>query len=140
MNVNDGLHAYCDTDWASCPADHLSISGYVWFYAGGIIAHVSKKQTTHALSSMEAEYITITHVIQEGLWIKLLIISLHIHLPFPIVIYINKTGAISLSTEDIITFALSTLMCATTSYVNTSSEEHSSSSGFLLTKHCKLCW
>lgn len=98
-NVNDGLHAYCNADWASCPADRLSISGYVWFYAGGIIAHVSKKQTTHALSSTEAEYMAVTHVIQEGLWIKSLIISLHIHLPFPIMIYMDNTGAISLSTK-----------------------------------------
>lgn len=99
VNVNDGLHAYCDTDWASCPADQLSILGYMWFYTGGIIAHVSKKQTTHALSSMEAEYMAVTHVIQEGLWIKSLTVSLHIHLPFPIVIRMDNTGAISLSTE-----------------------------------------
>lgn len=98
-NANDGLYAYCDADWASCPADRLSISGYVWFYAGGIIAHVSKKQTTHALSSTEAEYMAVTHVIQEGLWIKSLIVSLHIPLPFPIMIYMDNTGAISLSTE-----------------------------------------
>jgi hypothetical protein len=97
--VNEGLHAYCDADWASSPVDRLSISGYVWFFAGGVIAHVSKKQTTHALSSTEAEYMAVTHVIQEGLWLKSLLVQLHVPLAFPILIYMDNTGAISLSTE-----------------------------------------
>jgi hypothetical protein len=46
--VDEGLYAYCDADWASNPEDWLSISDYAWFYAGGLIAHVSKKQSTHA--------------------------------------------------------------------------------------------
>lgn len=98
-NVNDDLHAYCDADWASSPIDRLSISGYIWFYAGGVIAHVSKKQTTHALSSTEAEYMAATHVIQEGLWIKSLLVALHVNIPFPIIIHMDNTGAISLSAE-----------------------------------------
>jgi hypothetical protein len=97
--VNEGLHAYCNADWASSPVDHLSISGYVWFFTGGFIAHVSKKQTTHALSSTKAEYMAVTHVIQEGLWLKSLLVQLHVPLAFPILIYMDNTGAISLSTE-----------------------------------------
>lgn len=97
--VHEGLHAYCDTDWVSPPEDHLSISGYVWFFAGRIVAHISKKQTTHALSSTEAEYMAVTHAIQEGLWLKSLLIQLHIPLTFPILIYMDNTGAILLSTE-----------------------------------------
>jgi hypothetical protein len=57
--------------------DCLSISGYAWFFAGGVIAHTSKKQNTCALSFTEAEYMAIMHAIQEGLWIKSLIIVLH---------------------------------------------------------------
>jgi hypothetical protein len=69
-HVDEDLHAYCDADWASNHEHHLSISGYTWFYAGGIIAHMSKKQTTHALSSTEAEYMAVTHVFQEGIWLR----------------------------------------------------------------------
>jgi hypothetical protein len=97
--VDEPLHAYCDADWASTPEDRLSISGYAWFYAGGIIAHASKKQSTHALSSTEAEYMAITHVIQEGLWLVSLFNEIHVPLPSPIVIHIDNTGAISLSKE-----------------------------------------
>lgn len=97
--MNEGLHAYCDADWASSPIDRLSISGYVWFFAGGIIVHVPKKQSTHTLSSTEAEYMVVTHILQEGLWLKSLLTQLHITLPLPILVYMDNTGAISLSTE-----------------------------------------
>lgn len=60
--IDEGLHAFCDADWASNPEDRLSISGYAWYYAGGLIAHTSKKQSTHALSSTEAEYMAMTHI------------------------------------------------------------------------------
>lgn len=93
------LHGYCDADWASSPDDHRSISGYTWFYAGGLIAHVSKKQVTVALSSMEAEYMVVTHVIQEGLWLKSLLVQLHVPFNLPIIIHMDNTGAISLSKE-----------------------------------------
>lgn len=98
-HVDEDLHAYCDADWASNPSNRLSITGYAWFYAGGIIAHASKKQSTQALSSTEAEYMAITHTIQDGLWLRSMFSELHISLPTPIVIHIDNTGAISLSKE-----------------------------------------
>jgi hypothetical protein len=97
--AGEGLHAYCDADWAGNPEDRLSISGYAWFYAGGIIAHASKKQSMQALSSTEVEYMAITHTIQDGLWLCSMFGELHITLPSPIVIHIDNTGAISLSKE-----------------------------------------
>ena len=49
------LHGFSDADWATCPKDCISITGYCWFYHGGVISHVSKKQSTQALSITEAE-------------------------------------------------------------------------------------
>jgi hypothetical protein len=48
---------------------------------------------------MEAEYMAITHVIQEGLWLKLLFTALHIDIPLPLLIHMDNTGTISLLTE-----------------------------------------
>jgi hypothetical protein len=97
--IYDTLHMYCDTDLANTPDDHLSISRYAWFFAGGLITFVSKKQNMHVLSSTKAKYMAITHIIQEGLWLKLLFKELHLPVLLPIMIYMDNTGAISLSKE-----------------------------------------
>ena len=90
------LHAYADASWAN-EVGCCSVTGYVWFYAGRLISHVSKKQATVALSSMEAEYMAVTHVIQEGLWLKSLFAKLSIPSSTPINIFLDNTGAIALS-------------------------------------------
>ena len=92
------LHGFSDADWATCPEDHISITGYCWFYHGGVISHVSK-QCTQVLSSTEAEYMAIAAAFQEGLWLCTFFHSLHIPLPLPIQLYINNAGAIALSKE-----------------------------------------
>ena len=91
------LHAYADASWAN-EAGRRSVSDYAWFYAGGLISHVSKKQTTVALSSTEAEYMAVTHVIQEGLWLKSLFTELSLPFQIPIKVFLDNTGAIALST------------------------------------------
>ena len=91
------LHAYADASWAN-KIGRRSVSGYAWFYAGGLILHASKKQVTVALSSTEAEYMAVMHVIQEGLWLKSLFAELLLPLRTPINIFLDNTGAIALST------------------------------------------
>ena len=90
------LHTYADASWAN-EAGCCSVSGYTWFYAGGLISHVSKKQMTVALSSTEAEYMAVTHVIQEGLWLKSRFAELLLPSQVPIKVFLDNTGAIVLS-------------------------------------------
>lgn len=91
------LHAYADASWAN-EVGRRSVSGYVWFYASGLISHISKKQTMVALSSVEAEYMAAMHVVQEGLWLCSLFMELLIPFMSPIKVYLDNTGAIALST------------------------------------------
>ena len=65
--LNDNLNIYCDADWAT-DLDRKSISGYVITMAGGAIAWSSKKQSTVALSTAEAEYIAMMHITKQVLW------------------------------------------------------------------------
>ena len=93
------LHGFSDADWATCPEDRISITGYCWFYHGGVISHVSKKQSTQALSSTEAEYMAIAAAFQEGLWLRTFFQSLSIPFPVPIRLYVDNASAVALSKE-----------------------------------------
>jgi hypothetical protein len=50
--------------------DHKSTSGYVFLTAGGAITWKSKKQTTIALSSTQAEYVALSKAGQEACWLR----------------------------------------------------------------------
>lgn len=98
-NVNHAPHAYSDSDWATCPADRVSVTGFVWFFYGGPVAHASKKQHTLALSSTEAEYMALAACVQEGLWLQSMLRSLRQTFSLPFIIHADNTGALSLSSN-----------------------------------------
>lgn len=50
--------------------DRRSSTGYVFTTQGGAISWCTRKQATIALSTTEAEYMSITAAAQEGLWLK----------------------------------------------------------------------
>ena len=61
------LIGFADSDWGGSP-DRRSISGYIFRVGSNDspIAWRSKKQETVALSTCEAEYVSLTHAIQEA--------------------------------------------------------------------------
>src|SRR5882672_2175112 len=65
----DGLQGFCDADWASQEHCH-STSGYVFTIDGGAMSWSSKKQGIVALSTTEAEYVSLTHAMKETLWLR----------------------------------------------------------------------
>jgi hypothetical protein len=64
------LYGYCDADWASCPDDRVSISGYVFYLGDGAISWSSKKQPSVAVSTTEAEYMAASHACREAIWLR----------------------------------------------------------------------
>jgi Reverse transcriptase (RNA-dependent DNA polymerase)/gag-polypeptide of LTR copia-type/Integrase core domain/GAG-pre-integrase domain len=64
------MKAFCDADWASCKIDRRSFNGYVFILAGAAISWSSKKQKTTALSTVEAEYVAMSHATKEVLWMQ----------------------------------------------------------------------
>jgi hypothetical protein len=55
-----GLMAYADSDWASNPNNRKSTTGYMVKLMGTVISWNSHAQKTIALSSTEAEYISLS--------------------------------------------------------------------------------
>ena len=60
------LKGFSNADWASDKDERKSTSGYTFTLVGGAISWCSKKQTCIALSTMEAEYVACSTVVQEA--------------------------------------------------------------------------
>ena len=56
---SDELLGYSDTDWAGDKDSRRSTSGHLFLLGGGAIVWSSKKPTSVALSTVEAEYIAL---------------------------------------------------------------------------------
>ena len=70
LHENDNLfYGYADAGYANTD-DYKSTSGYVFIVGGGAITWRSKKQTTIALSSTEAEYIALSEAGREACWLR----------------------------------------------------------------------
>ncbi|XP_019199912.1 PREDICTED: uncharacterized protein LOC109193525 [Ipomoea nil] len=62
------LHAFSDSDWAGCPEDHKSTSGFAVFLGPNLISWVCKKQRTIVKFSTGAEYKALADVCAEVMW------------------------------------------------------------------------
>lgn len=82
---NKGLFACADSDWASNPVDRRSTTGYMVKLADGIFSWNSRAQRTVALSSTEAEYMSLSDTSRQLVWIKALLSELDINMgPIPL--------------------------------------------------------
>jgi hypothetical protein len=95
----EGLEAYVDSDWASQPHRH-SMSGYTVLLHGAPVAWSSRKQSLIALSTAEAEYIALTAVAREVLYLRSLLTELYEPITTPIPIYCDNQGAIALASNN----------------------------------------
>jgi hypothetical protein len=68
-----GLLAYADADWGSDTNTRRSISGNLVMLADGAISWTSKAQKTIALSSTEAEYMSLSDASRQLAWIHSLL-------------------------------------------------------------------
>ena len=58
---------YCDSDYAGDLDKRRSISGYIFTFGGNTVSWKSSLQHVVSLSTTEAEYISLTEAIKEGL-------------------------------------------------------------------------
>ena len=68
-NNSNLFYGFSDAAFANAE-DNRSVSGYVYLSNGGAISWGSKKQTSIALSSTEAEYVALSEASREAMWLR----------------------------------------------------------------------
>jgi hypothetical protein len=86
-----------DSDYAGDKNTRQSVSGYVLYLNGALIAWRSKAQKTVTLSSTEAEYMALGDLCIEVLFVKMLMETMGFKIVLPIEIEIDNTGAMFLA-------------------------------------------
>jgi hypothetical protein len=94
------LTGYCDADWGGDLIDRKSTTGYCTFLNNNLISWASKKQPTVALSSAEAEYMAISDMMKEILWMRMILNELHVNVITPTIIFVDNQSAIRISEND----------------------------------------
>jgi len=97
MNDVWTMRAYCDSDFAGDMDDRRSITGFIIYICGCPVAWRSKGQKNVTLSSTEAEYVAISEVAQEILFISGILEFMNIKMEYPIVVNADNIGAIYLA-------------------------------------------
>jgi hypothetical protein len=72
---------YSDADYAGDRDNRRSTSGYVFMLAGSPLTWASKKQTSVALSTCEAEYMALSKTTTEAMWLRKLLHEMDFQTP-----------------------------------------------------------
>jgi len=91
------LHAYTDVDWPGSVDDRKSTSGGAFFMGPRLVSWFSKKQSSIALSTTEAEYVAAASCCTQLLWMMQTLQDMQITCTPPISMLCDNTSAISIS-------------------------------------------
>lgn len=91
------LVGYADADWAGNTDDRRSCTGFIFMYSGGPISWDSKKQRTVALSSTEAEFMSMTEAVKESIYLQRIFGEVGCEVSEPITLFNDNMGALKLA-------------------------------------------
>ena len=91
------VYGYCDSDYAACVDDRLSVAGWVFLAAGGATSWQSQKQKSIALSTVEAEYMAACAACKEAVWQTAVWGQAGLSSDDPMVILSDSQGAMALA-------------------------------------------
>uniref|UniRef100_A0A5S6Q1Y2 Reverse transcriptase Ty1/copia-type domain-containing protein n=1 Tax=Trichuris muris TaxID=70415 RepID=A0A5S6Q1Y2_TRIMR len=90
------LQGYVDADWAGDKADRKSTSGFMFHLGGSTISWSTRKLTSVALSSTEADYVAMAEACKELLWLRQLLEDFGIPQKSATTIFEDNQGCIRL--------------------------------------------
>lgn len=96
----NGLSGYVDADYSGDIDKRRSLTGYLFTLYGSVISWKANLQSVMALSTTEAEYITLTEAIKEAIWLKGLVHELE-GKTGPIEVWCDSQSAIDLSKNQV---------------------------------------
>jgi hypothetical protein len=95
------VNSFCDSDWAGCPDDKRSTTGFAVFLGDCLIAWSAKNQAVVSRSSTEAEYRSLSITAVELFWIRMLFKELRIYLATPSVLWCDNVSAVALTSNPV---------------------------------------
>ncbi|EOX93870.1 Cysteine-rich RLK (RECEPTOR-like protein kinase) 8 [Theobroma cacao] len=95
------LRGYADSDWAGNIDNSKSTFGFVFSFESGVFSWHSKKQEVAALSSAEAEYISVSSAANQAIWLRKILLDLGKPQQNPTVLWIDNKSAIALAKNPI---------------------------------------
>ena len=101
VGFEKGLACYADASWGDDLNNRRSTTGYLTKLDGNLISWKSQRQPTVALSSTEAEYMSLAAAVHEVIWLKRMLSSLKIYPNSKVKIYQDNQGAIALAKNPI---------------------------------------
>ena len=99
---DDRLIMYCDSDFGGDRDTSRSTSGSVAMYHGGVLAHESKRQPLVAMSTMEAELISLTTTALTAVYLRALCRDFNMHLEGPTTIMEDNQSCIIVAEQEMI--------------------------------------
>uniref|UniRef100_A0A1B6FTN5 Reverse transcriptase Ty1/copia-type domain-containing protein n=1 Tax=Cuerna arida TaxID=1464854 RepID=A0A1B6FTN5_9HEMI len=96
------LEGFVDADWAGDAEARHSTSGYLFRIGSATVSWSSKRQTTVALSSTEAEYVALSFSVTEACFIRKILKDLRITQPVgcPTTIFEDNQSAIQIANSE----------------------------------------
>ena len=91
------FRALCDSDFAGDKDNRLSVLGFGIYLFGFLVSWKSRAMRTHALSSTEAEYIVMSELCCEILFVRQILEFLGFEIEYPIIVHCDNVGAIFLA-------------------------------------------
>jgi hypothetical protein len=91
------LHGYTDSDWEGSAVDEKSNFGFCFSLGSCMISWLSRKQTSVALNTSEAEYITKSVGSREAMWLRKFLVGIFDLELEPTLIHCEKKNCVKLT-------------------------------------------